>query len=193
MPPATVFANEYSASFKGTDIQEFINIVGRNLEKTIIVDPSVRGKIDVRSYDMLSEEQYYSFFLNVLEVYGYAVVEMDNGVIKVIKSKDAKTSAIPVVGDGSVQGDEVVTRVVAVRNVSVRELSLCCVSSMIMLARVTLCTTILPILFLLRVALRWLIDWPTSSSVSTKQAIKKLKWLSWTMLPPQKWYELLTL
>ncbi|MBA5762878.1 type II secretion system secretin GspD [Vibrio sp. 404] len=116
-------ASEYSASFKGTDIQEFINIVGRNLEKTIIVDPSVRGKIDVRSYDTLSEEQYYSFFLNVLEVYGYAVVDMDNGILKVIKSKDAKTSAIPVVGDGNVVGDAVVTRVVAVRNVSVRELS----------------------------------------------------------------------
>ncbi|GAK85898.1 general secretion pathway protein D [Vibrio ponticus] len=83
----------------------------------------MRGKIDVRSYDTLSEDQYYSFFLNVLEVYGYAVVEMDNGVIKVIKSKDAKTSAIPVVGDGNVKGDAVVTRVVAVRNVSVRELS----------------------------------------------------------------------
>lgn len=121
--PAAVVANEYSASFKGTDIQEFINIVGRNLEKTIIVDPSVRGKIDVRSYDMLTEKQYYSFFLNVLEVYGYAVVEMDHGVIKVIKSKDAKTSAIPVVGDGAIGGDAVVTRVVAVRNVSVRELS----------------------------------------------------------------------
>jgi general secretion pathway protein D len=121
--PSLVTANEFSASFKGTDIQEFINIVGRNLEKTIIVDPSVRGKVDVRSYDMLTEEQYYSFFLNVLEVYGYAVVEMGNGVIKVVKSKDAKTSAIPVVGDGKVQGDAVVTRVVAVKNVSVRELS----------------------------------------------------------------------
>ncbi|HHG3072585.1 TPA: type II secretion system secretin GspD [Vibrio parahaemolyticus] len=116
-------ANEFSASFKGTDIQEFINIVGRNLEKTIIVDPSVRGKIDVRSYDVLNEEQYYSFFLNVLEVYGYAVVEMDNGVLKVIKAKDSKTSAIPVMGDGSAKGDSVITRVVAVRNVSVRELS----------------------------------------------------------------------
>lgn len=116
-------ANEFSASFKGTDIQEFINIVGRNLEKTIIVDPSVRGKIDVRSYDVLNEEQYYSFFLNVLEVYGYAVVEMDNGVLKVIKAKDSKTSAIPVLGDSSAQGDSVITRVVAVRNVSVRELS----------------------------------------------------------------------
>lgn len=121
--PMTVLANDFSASFKGTDIQEFINIVGRNLEKTIIVDPSVRGKVDVRSYDMLSEEQYYSFFLNVLEVYGFAVVEMDNGILKVIKDKDAKTSAVPVVGDGLIKGDEVVTRVVAVRNVSVRELS----------------------------------------------------------------------
>ncbi len=121
---APVIANEFSASFKGTDIQEFINIVGRNLEKTIIVDPAVRGKIDVRSYDVLSEEQYYQFFLNVLEVYGFAVVEMDNGVLKVIKAKDAKTSAIPVVGnDSKIKGDAVITRVVAVRNVSVRELS----------------------------------------------------------------------
>ncbi|ELP5729782.1 type II secretion system secretin GspD [Vibrio vulnificus] len=118
-----VLANEFSASFKGTDIQEFINIVGRNLEKTIIVDPSVRGKIDVRSYDVLNEEQYYSFFLNVLEVYGYAVVEMENGVLKVVKSKDSKTSAIPVVSDDAIKGDNVITRVVAVRNVSVRELS----------------------------------------------------------------------
>nr|WP_265413919.1 type II secretion system secretin GspD [Photobacterium damselae] len=117
-------ASEYSASFKGTDIQEFINVVGRNLHKTIIVDPSVRGQVNVRSYDLLNEKQYYSFFLNVLEVYGYAVVTMPDGVIKVIRSKDAKTSAIPVIGsDSKTYGDEVVTRVIAVKNVSVRELS----------------------------------------------------------------------
>ncbi|MCG9627286.1 type II secretion system secretin GspD [Vibrio mediterranei] len=124
MAAPAVSANEFSASFKGTDLHEFINIVGRNLDKTIIVDPSVRGKVDVRSYDVLNEEQYYSFFLNVLEVYGFAVVEMDNGILKVIKAKDAKTSAIPVVGDSdNITGDSVVTRVVAVKNVSVRELS----------------------------------------------------------------------
>lgn len=121
---SSAFANEFSASFKGTDIQEFINIVGRNLEKTIIVDPAVRGQVNVRSYDLLNDEQYYQFFLNVLEVYGFAVVEMDNGVLKVIRDKDAKISAIPVVGaKDRIQGDEVVTRVIAVRNVSVRELS----------------------------------------------------------------------
>lgn len=121
---SAVLASEFSASFKGTDIQEFVNIVGRNLEKTIIVDPSVRGKIDVRSYDTLNEEQYYSFFLNVLEVYGFAVIEMDNGVLKIVKAKDAKTSPVPVLGDNDrASGDSVVTQVVAVKNVSVRELS----------------------------------------------------------------------
>lgn len=123
LSPAT-FASEYDVSFKGTDIQEFINTVGRNLHKTIIVDPTVHGKIDVRSYDTLNEKQYYSFFLNVLEVYGFSVVEMQDGVLKVVKSKDAKTSAIPVMGDGEkTYGDSVITRVVAVHNVSVKELS----------------------------------------------------------------------
>ncbi|KUI97065.1 general secretion pathway protein D precursor (Cholera toxin secretion protein epsD) [Vibrio sp. MEBiC08052] len=123
LSPAAL-ANEYSVNFKGTDIQEFINIVGRNLHKTVIVDPSVRGKIDVRSYDTLNDDQYYGFFLNVLEVYGFAVVEMDNGVLKVIKSKDAKTSAIPVLDSSSnTDADSVITRVVSVHNVSVKELS----------------------------------------------------------------------
>lgn len=115
---------EFSASFKGTDIQEFINTVGKNLNKTIIVDPSVRGKINVRSYDLLNDEQYYQFFLSVLDVYGFSVVTMDNGVLKVLRSNTAKTSGIPVVDDAAPgSGDEMVTRVVPVRNVSVRELA----------------------------------------------------------------------
>jgi general secretion pathway protein D len=115
---------QYSPNFKGTDINEFINIVGMNLKKTIIVDPQVRGRINVRSYEMLNEEQYYQFFLNVLEVYSFAVVEMESGILKVVRNKDAKTSNIPVVGDDDPgYGDEMVTRVVQVRNVSVRELA----------------------------------------------------------------------
>ena len=62
----SVAAVEYSANFKGTDINEFINIVGKNLNKTIIIDPAVRGKINVRSYELMDEKLYYQFFLNVL-------------------------------------------------------------------------------------------------------------------------------
>ncbi|WP_320150319.1 type II secretion system secretin GspD [uncultured Tolumonas sp.] len=121
---SVLFAAEYSASFKNTDIQEFINTVSHNLDKTIIVDPSIKGSVNVRSYDLLNDEQYYQFFLSVLDVYGFAVVPMPSGVLKVVKATNAKTSAIPVADDvapGS--GDEVVTRVVPVRNVSVRDLA----------------------------------------------------------------------
>ena len=116
-------ANQYSPSFKNTDIVEFVTIVGKNLKKTMIVDPNVRGKVNVRSYDVLTEEQYYQFFLNVLEVYGFAAVKMNNNIIKIIRNKDAKTSSIPVVGsDSIIVGDEMVTRIVEVKNVTVREL-----------------------------------------------------------------------
>jgi general secretion pathway protein D len=121
---ANINAAEYSPNFKGTEIAEFINIVGKNLQKTMIVDPNVRGKVNVRSYDLLTEKQYYQFFLNVLEVYGFSAVEMENNVVKIIRNKDAKTSSIPVVGNENPgAGDEMVTRVVEVKNVTVRELT----------------------------------------------------------------------
>lgn len=115
-------AAEFSASFKGTDINEFISTVGKNLNKNFIVDPAVRGKINVRSYDLLNEEEYYQFFLSVLEVYGYAVVETDHNVYKVVRSAVAKTAGVPVLENGGI-GDEMITRVVPVKNVSVRELA----------------------------------------------------------------------
>jgi general secretion pathway protein D len=118
-----VSAADYSPNFKNTEISEFINIVGKNLKKTIIVDPNVRGKITVRSYDLLNEEQYFQFFLNVLQVYGYSAITMSSGVIKVIRSKDAKSSNIPVVEGSPFDGDEMITRVMPVYNVPVRELA----------------------------------------------------------------------
>jgi general secretion pathway protein D len=49
---------------------------------------------------------------------------MDNNVVKIIRNKDAKTSSIPVVGNENPGiGDEMVTRVVEVKNVTVRELT----------------------------------------------------------------------
>ena len=117
-------ANQYSPNFKGTELTEFINIVGKILKKTIIIDPSVRGKVNVRSYDLLTEEQYYHFFLNVLEVYGFAVIDMGDDILKVVKAKDSKAAPTPVVGENNPgEGDEMVTRVVQVKNVSVRELA----------------------------------------------------------------------
>ncbi|MFC3396280.1 type II secretion system secretin GspD [Brenneria rubrifaciens] len=124
MVSSFAWSAEFSASFKGTDIQEFINTVSKNLNKTVIVDPSVSGNITVRSYDMMNEEQYYQFFISVLDVYGFTVVPMDNNVLKIIRSKDAKSTSMPLASeDDPGVGDEVVTRVVPVNNVAARDLA----------------------------------------------------------------------
>ncbi|RRO06378.1 type II secretion system protein GspD [Pectobacterium aquaticum] len=124
MASSLAWSAEFSASFKGTDIQEFINTVSKNLNKTVIIDPSVSGTITVRSYDMMNEEQYYQFFLSVLDVYGFTVIPMDNHVLKIIRSKDAKSTSMPLATDEQPGiGDEVVTRVVPVNNVAARDLA----------------------------------------------------------------------
>ncbi|MGL5238917.1 MAG: hypothetical protein ACRC8O_13000, partial [Plesiomonas shigelloides] len=79
--------NEFSANFKNTDLATFIDTVARNLNKTVITDPSVQGQVNVRSTELLNERQYYQLFLNVLQANGFSAVAMDNGVIKVVKSR----------------------------------------------------------------------------------------------------------
>lgn len=121
--PVQAQSDEFSASFRNTDMNEFIQVVSRNLERTIIVDPEVRGRVNVRSYDVMSRDEYYQFFLNVLSVYGYAVIEMDSGTLKIIRDRDAKNAPSQVTEGDEHSGDEWVTRVVPVSNVSVRELA----------------------------------------------------------------------
>lgn len=121
---APVQADGYQASVKNTEIEEFINTVSKSLNKTIIIDPAVKGKISVRSYETLDAQQYYQFFLSVLEVYGYTAISMDNGVLKIIPSKNTKGAAVPFVTAGSnAVGDEVITRVVPLQFVTAKDLA----------------------------------------------------------------------
>lgn len=117
-------AETFSVNFKNTDINEFINTVSKNLNKTAIIDPAVKGNISVRSYQELEPERYYPFFLSVLEVYGFTVVNMPGDVIKIIPAKNTKGSAIPLIeGENPAEGDEVVMRVVSLHNVAAKELA----------------------------------------------------------------------
>ncbi|MCW1827382.1 type II secretion system secretin GspD [Enterobacter asburiae] len=121
---SSLLAANFSASFKNTDIREFIDTVGRNLNKTILVDPSVQGTVSVRTYNVLSEDEYYQFFLSVLDLYGLSVIPMDNVMVKVVRSSVARTAGVPVADSKNPgKGDEIITRVVRMENVPVRELA----------------------------------------------------------------------
>lgn len=118
------FAEGYSANFQNTDIREFINTVSRNLEKTIIIEPSMQGGVTIRSYEEMDKEQYYQFFLSVLQVYGFSAINMPGDVIKIIPERNASSAGVPLVEKGAVTAsDEVIVRIVPLYNVSGRELA----------------------------------------------------------------------
>ncbi|WP_025122510.1 MULTISPECIES: type II secretion system secretin GspD [unclassified Serratia (in: enterobacteria)] len=117
-----VRAETFSANFKGTDIHEFINTVSKNLGKTIILDDSVKGKVTVRSYEQLNAKEYYQFFLNVLDVYGYAVIGMPNNVLKVIPAKEGKRATLTQLSTAA-EGDELVMRIVPLRNTAAKDIA----------------------------------------------------------------------
>lgn len=55
-----VWAEEatFTANFKDTDLKSFIETVGANLNKTIIMGPGVQGKVSIRTMTPLNERQY---------------------------------------------------------------------------------------------------------------------------------------
>lgn len=125
MPCAGHAENEqYGANFNNADIRQFVEIVGQHLGKTILIDPSVQGTISVRSNDTFSQQEYYQFFLSILDLYGYSVITLDNGFLKVVRSANVKTS-LGMIADSSRPGvgDELVTRIVPLENVPARDLA----------------------------------------------------------------------
>lgn len=118
------YTADYTANFNGADIQTFVNIVGQNMGKTILIDPDVKASISVRSVDTFNKEEYYQFFLSVLDLYGFSLISLDNGLLKVVRSETVKN--LPGKLTSTTQpgkGDELVTRIVSLENVPARSLS----------------------------------------------------------------------
>lgn len=90
----------------------------------MIMAPNIQGRVNIRSTDPLSTEQYYQLFLNVLEAQGYAVIPLDNGALKIVRSSQVKTEPIPVISHKKSHyvGDEMITQVITVQNISAHQL-----------------------------------------------------------------------
>ncbi|MDZ7753712.1 MAG: type II secretion system secretin GspD [Gammaproteobacteria bacterium] len=102
----------------GTLIATVSEVTGRNF----VVDPRVKGKVSVVSSMAMEKEELYQVFLSILEVHGFAAVPSGN-VIKIVPDANAKHIDTPFASDQAPGvGDEIVTRVVQVKNVSAAQL-----------------------------------------------------------------------
>ncbi len=114
-------AQDFTVNLKDTDIQEFIEFVADVTETTIVVDPSVKGKVKVISSKPVSKAELYDLFLSILDVHGYTAVR-SGAVVRVIPNKNARSAPVDVISGTSVINDEYVTQVIRLDNVSAAKL-----------------------------------------------------------------------
>ena len=114
-------AQDFTVNLKDTDIQEFIEFVADVTETTIVVDPSVKGKVKVISSKPVSKAELYDLFLSILDVHGYTAVR-SGAVVRVIPNKNARSAPVDVISGTSVINDEYVTQVIRLENVSAAKL-----------------------------------------------------------------------
>ncbi len=107
----------FEPDFKNVDIQEMIKLVADITGKTLVIDPRVKGRVNVISTKKLSETELYNLFLSVLEVQGFTAIEVGD-VVRILPRKDARTSAVPVTNYGNLGNDAYITQVIQLYNVS---------------------------------------------------------------------------
>ncbi len=113
--PLAASESEVKINLKNVDIRIFITQVSTITGKTFIVDPRVKGNVTVISSAFLDSDSVYQLFLSVLRVHGYAAVPAGN-VTKIVQQVLAKQSGHPLDFSDDLKTEELVTRVVPIRN-----------------------------------------------------------------------------
>lgn len=115
-------AQRITPNFKDADIGQVIEAVSAATGKNIIIDPRVRAQVTMLSSTPMSPDAFYEAFQALLQVHGFVAVPSGN-VIKVIPDANAKTAAAnDLPGRVSRSSDEMVTQVIATKNVSAAQL-----------------------------------------------------------------------
>jgi len=110
-------------NFKDADITQIVQAVAAATGKTFILDPRVRAQVNMFSSAPMSPAAFYQAFLSILEVYGFIAVPAGNNVVKVVPDAEMREMpGIDLPAQVSPSSDEIVTQVVAIKNVSAAEL-----------------------------------------------------------------------
>ncbi len=127
-PQRTTAAGEQSNSqritpnFKDADITQIIEAVSMATGKNFIIDPRVRAQVTMLSSTPMTPDQFYQAFLAILQVHGFVAVPAGD-VIKIIPDANMRqypSNDLP--RSVSATSDELVTQVLAVKNVGAAQL-----------------------------------------------------------------------
>ncbi len=114
---------QVTLNFVNADIDQVAKAIGAATGKTIIVDPRVKGQLNLVAERPVPEDQALKTLQSALRMQGFALVQ-DHGVLKVVPEADAKLQGVPTyIGNApQARGDQVITQVFELHNESANNL-----------------------------------------------------------------------
>ena len=109
-------------NFVNSDIESTVKAVGVITGKNFVIDPKVKGTINIVSSQPVARALIYPILLSALRQQGFTAVENDS-IVKIMPDADAKTQALQVFArGGKAAGDRVVTKVFPLTHESATQL-----------------------------------------------------------------------
>jgi general secretion pathway protein D len=109
-------------NFVNADIEAVVKAVGEITGLNFIIDPKVKGTVNIVSARPVPKSLVYPTLLSALRLQGVAAVD-SGGVIKLVPEVDARMQGGPVVrSTGGIAGDRLVTQVITLRYESATQL-----------------------------------------------------------------------
>jgi general secretion pathway protein D len=107
-------------NFVNADIEGVVKAVSEITGRNFVLDPRVKGSVNIVSGKSIPRASVYEVFLSALRLQGFAAVE-DRGIVKILPEADAKlhagpTSAAP--ESGRATGERIETRVYTLKHES---------------------------------------------------------------------------
>ena len=102
-------ANQATLNFVGADIESVVRAIGHFTGNTFVIDPRVRGMVNLVSEKPVTKAQAFDMLSSVLRLQGFSVVRTAT-YVKVVPEADAKLQASPV-QTGQVRGDQMATQI----------------------------------------------------------------------------------
>lgn len=116
LTPISVGAEqEWQINLKNADINAFIGQVADITGKSFVIDPRVKGRVNVLSSEPLNKAGVYELFLSVLQVHGYAAVPAGD-VTLVVQQNEVKQQGRDLTIKAKKTSQEMLTKVIIIKN-----------------------------------------------------------------------------
>jgi len=107
-------------NFVGAEVEGVVKAISEITGKNFVLDPRVKGTVNIVSATPISRALVYDVFLSALRLQGYAAIE-DRGIVKIVPEADAKLYPSPTRGPedrSRASGDRIQTQVFTLRHES---------------------------------------------------------------------------